>query len=772
MIFKDRLMTMCNTITRWGLFSIVFFIPIYFAWLQENYTVFDLNKSVALHFLLGIVIIAWLVEVSFNGVVEWRGNKKFFILGISVGLIFLISTLFSLHPIISLWGSYERQQGLYNLWHYLALTFFIVTAIRDRYQLQQLLIALLLGSVFAALYGLLQLFNLDFLLWGEEIGRLFSSFGQPNFFGHYLAVLIPLTVYAIVYISKNVYIRLSFCLLLLAQLVCLVFTYSRGAWVALAFTVFLFTILLLVQSGKKILAGLIVLVAVLSITFLSLPVTRQKITEISVQQNNKLIQRVLSTFDLVPGSARTRSVYWQAAITNFKESSWQRKLIGVGPDVEPDVFIRYYRTEWAFYEKMNSFPDRAHNFILDILLQFGLLGLLGLGFFMGYIVWNLIKLIWYKQKGQEYWLGVSILAALCIYAINNLFSFSLVSMNVVLYSLLGMAWLVGGQFKTKTVHISLFQPVSRWILTITISAFIISLLYGYNIKPLFADYYYFKVKKAEARFDCRGVLDNMEKVLEWYPVSHYYARAYISHGTNCFSEVSSEMSKKQLANNLLEQAKILSESEPQFYTIVDLAHLYSILGIYVDKKYLVEAEVFYKQLLEINPWMTFVYQDYGRMKLSEKKYDEALDLFNKGLEVTPPLFIEENKENPRKIESIQQMAYFYQFIGSVYYQKIDFPNAAKWYKKSIETNPTQVSVYKDIADLYSQWNNISEAIYYTKAAYIIDTSNSYWSKSLALLYQKNNDLQNALFYANQALSISPDDESIKKLVKELESQKP
>jgi len=97
---------------------VVFFVPIYFAWFQENYTIFDLNKSVALHLLLAITIISWLIQISLEGKFQWEGNKLLCILGTAVAVVFLLSTVFSLHPVISLWGSYERQQGLYNLWHY------------------------------------------------------------------------------------------------------------------------------------------------------------------------------------------------------------------------------------------------------------------------------------------------------------------------------------------------------------------------------------------------------------------------------------------------------------------------------------------------------------------------------------------------------------------------------------------------------------------------------------------------------------------------------
>ena len=95
MFSRNNVIQFVSAITRWSIFSVVFFVPIYFAWFQENYTIFDLNKSVALHSLLAIGIISWLIQISLEGKFQWQGNKKFFILGTSVTVVFLLSTIFS-----------------------------------------------------------------------------------------------------------------------------------------------------------------------------------------------------------------------------------------------------------------------------------------------------------------------------------------------------------------------------------------------------------------------------------------------------------------------------------------------------------------------------------------------------------------------------------------------------------------------------------------------------------------------------------------------------
>ncbi len=770
MIIKDNIIKFCSKLSRWSVISIVFFIPIYFAWFQENYTIFDLNKSVALHTILTVTVISWLVQVILEGRLTWQGNKKLFILGIIVAVIFLFSTIFSLHPIISLWGSYERQQGLYNLWHYLALTFFIVVVIRNCEQLHSLLISLLLGSVVASAYGLVQLFGLDFYKWGEDIGRLFSTFGQPNFFGHYLAVLLPLTLYAIFFLSKNIFVRIGYCTLAIAEVLCLIFTFSRSAWLALLITGVCCILWILLRKGKKMLFGFIILIIIASTVLISFPSIRQKIAEAAWQQNIQATQRFLSIFDLNAGTTKTRLLYWGAAVNGFKDATWSQKIIGYGPDALPNVFVKYYQPEWAYFEKINSFPDRAHNFILDILLQFGLLGLVIFSLFVGLITIQLLKVTWNESNKQNYWLGVSILSALSIYAINNLFSFSLVSMNVVFYALLGLAWLVGNNYKSSTISLDFFQPVSRWLLTGAISIFLITLLYGYNFRPLMADYYFFKVKKAEARGDCQGVLTNMEKTIDWYPVSHFYSRAFISHGVNCFSESASGAYRKSLANSLLEQVKQLDPREKQFYTIVDLSRLYSILSNFIDKKYYENAKENYEELLSINPWMTFVYSDYGRLELWHKNYQQAIVIFTKGIEAMPS--VEPEEAQFRRNDIVIELSNLYTQIGVTLYNQKKFAESVDWYKKALEVYPYQIAAIKNLADHYYKTGNIPESIRYNKSGYILDYNNSIWPRGLAYIYKDKGDYKTALYYAKQALELQPDDVVIKNLVKELDSQKP
>lgn len=767
---REKIIDLCSRVQRYGLYSLVFFIPIYFAWFQENYTVFDLNKAVAMHVLLSITIVSWLTEICLTRQFKWGGNKILGIMGIVLGIGFLISTIFSLHPFISLLGSYERQQGLYNLWSYLGVWVFAVVVIRNRFYIEKLILFLLLGSSLVCLYGLMQAFGLDFLNWGEPgIQRIFSSFGQPNFLGHYLVVVLPFTFYSIFFLSKNIYVKFLYIVLTALQIACIIFTGSRGAWIASIVSFFLFFIWSLVRKNKKILAVIFVLIAIISSVIISSQHVRQTLLTAVSSSNFLATKRLVSILDFESGSNKVRIYYWQAAIQSIKEASWQRKLFGFGPDVLPDVYSKKYQPEWAYYEGINAFPDRAHNFILDINLQFGFVGFLLFGFFTGYIIFNLVRYAWKEKQPKEYWMSICFLVALASYGINNFFSFSLVGMNVVLYVLLGGAWLVANQFRHTETRIKFFQPLSLAVLTIVFSLFLVMLLYNYNLKPLVADYYFFEVKKAEAQGDCRRILDNVEKVLEWYPVSHFYARAYLNSGTNCFLAISDEPSRQQLARNLLEQADRIPKSDWQYLTVLDLAHLYSMLGYYIDKKYYLEAEIYYKQLIFLGPMISTSYQDYGRMKLEGGKNIEAINLFKKGIENAR---LNENIPPVQHVAAIyRQVAYFNNLLGHAYSKEKDYDNAVMVYKKAIDLDPLEGSYYKDIADYYYERKNITQAIYYNKLGNKISPHSEPWNYLIALLYNEKGDIKTALEYAHKAATLDPENFKIKDFIEKMEMKK-
>lgn len=769
MMSRSAFTSLCSFIIGWSLRLTLFLVPIYFAWFQENFAVFDLNKTLILHFLIGVALIAWLLRFSINASSQWAAGRFTALLGMSVAVCFLLSTVLSIHPHLSFLGSYERQQGLLNLWHYLALFFLISASITDRRQLEGLIISLLCSSALVSLYGLIQLVGWDFLRWGESSQmRIFSTFGQPNFLGHFLSLMLPLTAYAIAYLSPQRWQRIAYCLLGVAELVCLVACASRGSWLATIVTIFAFLAWELWRRRKKAILVIMLAFVIALISIVSLPPVRKPLLAAAARSGG-VAERLGSFLDPVSGSGRSRILYWQAGWNIFREAPLRRQLFGLGPDVQADAYASQYRADWAYYEQLNSYPDRAHNFLVDIPLQFGLIGSLALLMLIFLIAQRLLRSAGRQKENREYWLSIALLAALLIYGINDFLSFSLTAMSTILYALLAMSAIVANDYCCEKKEWHFFHEGSRWIISVLASVALISFFYSYAVRPYIADYYFFKAKKAEAKQDCRALLDNMEKVMEWYPEGQFYQRSYLHMGTNCFSAVSSDAGRRQLALNLLDVAETIPAREMQYQTLMNLAQAYSIIGYYVDKSYTPKAEEAYRQLISWSPYITVNYQDYGRLKLWEGKNKEAAELFRQGIAMAPR---PEDAPNDWHLAPVrEQISYLYYLLGSSQQAMNKVPEAIISFKKSLEIYPKTQSAYKSLADISYQSHDLDAAISYNEQGFALDPENGLWPFGLATLYKEKGERAKALSYARQALKLDPNNSKIPVLIKEIEAMR-
>lgn len=117
---------------------------------------------------------------------------------IVLAFIYIISTLFSVVPGVSWWGSYQRLQGTYSFLSYLTFFLVIIYNMRERRQLERLITFVLLTNIPIGLYGILQHNGSDPLPWqGDVKERVTSTMGNAIFISAYLIMVVPLLYYRI-----------------------------------------------------------------------------------------------------------------------------------------------------------------------------------------------------------------------------------------------------------------------------------------------------------------------------------------------------------------------------------------------------------------------------------------------------------------------------------------------------------------------------------------------------------------------------------------------
>ncbi|MBI4673336.1 MAG: O-antigen ligase family protein [Chloroflexi bacterium] len=112
-----------------------------------------------------------------------------------IWLAYLISTLLSVSPTVSFFGSYQRLQGLYTFSSYIIIFFLAASLIETRADVERAVSIALVASFPAALYGIVQHYFLDALPWvGDVTTRVASTVGNSIFIGAFLVLAIPLAL--------------------------------------------------------------------------------------------------------------------------------------------------------------------------------------------------------------------------------------------------------------------------------------------------------------------------------------------------------------------------------------------------------------------------------------------------------------------------------------------------------------------------------------------------------------------------------------------------
>jgi tetratricopeptide (TPR) repeat protein/O-antigen ligase len=399
----------CDGIMEAGWIAAVILVPLFFNVYSSR--IFEPDKLTLLRSLALVIGAAWLLKLIFEGGARWQNlpqgqsplktilRTPLMLPVLALVVVYLLSTLFSISPWVSFFGSYQRLQGTYTTFSYLIVFAAMAVNMRQRAQAERFVSAMLITSLPISLYGILQRYQIDPVPWaGDTTNRVASNMGNAIFVAAYLIMVSPFALVriveaftAILKAEKGVWVQVArataYVFIAALQLICLYLSQSRGPWLGwMAGAFFLFVLLTLVWRKRVVLFSVIGVGLVLGVFLLLLNIPNGPLQSLRSVQ---FLERFSSLAEAESDTGRVRVLIWEGASRlvspheplEFPDGSsdafnFLRPLIGYGPETMYVTFNRFYPPELGTLEKRNASPDRSHNETWDSLVITGVLGLL------------------------------------------------------------------------------------------------------------------------------------------------------------------------------------------------------------------------------------------------------------------------------------------------------------------------------------------------------------------------------------------------------------
>lgn len=244
-----KLSVFCNKIIEAGWLAAIVAVPLFF----NIYTArtFEPDKITLMRTIVSVMVLAWLVKLMEEGggfdhnqpwgerMKRWF-TKPLVIPVVAILVAYIISTLSSISPLVSLWGSYQRLQGTYTFISYMIIFALMASSITSADQIERFITTAIITSVPVSLYGIIQHNGLDPLPWaGDVTARVASNMGNAIFVASYLIMIVPLTASRLVASMKAIIteekaswghtvLSAVYIFILAVQILTIIYSQSRG----------------------------------------------------------------------------------------------------------------------------------------------------------------------------------------------------------------------------------------------------------------------------------------------------------------------------------------------------------------------------------------------------------------------------------------------------------------------------------------------------------------------------------------------------------------
>ncbi len=299
-------------------------------------------------------LITLVVATSISYFIKLIRGKRIFKLELLDVVVLVFGAMIFVSGAVSVGGSGSYASAILSCVIMLAY-FLIKNLIRTEKWLRRCVLAIVSSGTVVATYGVLQYILgfavddwLDTSYFTDIYGRATSVFSNPNYLAAYLCAVFPFAL-SCMFNSKTAKEKALYLLSSLMIVACVVFTWSRGAWIA----VIICSVVFFMMHSRKTVRFIFATIAALP--FLSFLIS------------DNVLGRFMSIGDLADSSTLYRVYTWLGSLRLIKDHLWSG--IGYGTQAFEELYPSY---SYAGIEG----AVHSHSLYLQIIISMGIGGIL------------------------------------------------------------------------------------------------------------------------------------------------------------------------------------------------------------------------------------------------------------------------------------------------------------------------------------------------------------------------------------------------------------
>ncbi|MFZ6015894.1 MAG: O-antigen ligase family protein [Patescibacteria group bacterium] len=608
-------------------------MPVYFPvlFLPDVIFPFVFSKLIFFQILIGLTVPAYIILAWIEP--KYRPRWSFlYIAFIAYYIALFLSVIFAVDPIRSWWGNQERMNGLFTMLHFLVWLTMATSLIKTWKEWKRLLNYQIFLGVFMACIALLQKPFPKLLSFpaGDRVGGLLDN---PIYQGAYQLFILFFIALLFLKTKSNGW-RTWYVLAGITSLTAMFAAGSRGPFMGLIFGTVLSAVTVgILHHSKKIRIAVIGAVLACSLGYVGMVTFGTKTQAFA--SFSKAWPTAARMFMLQTGTAG-RFIAWQISWEGFLE----RPLTGWGLDNYHLLFNKKYNPNSlrsGFYE---TWFDRSHNTVMDVVSMTGLIGFLT---FAGIWVGIYYTVIRARRKKYIDIPTTAILIGLPAgYFLQNLFVFdhpAAFSMSYLLYALVICAGFpVFSGHKDNEVEAEKPSPTNPvpWVTFGVLQTVFLIIVYLTSVKPAYASVLSIKFNNAAASGNAVLLMDYAKR-------ASAIQTPYLDEQTFLYSRSLIQIADRDQLKNWPQWrdffALIQDVHQRYFASHPDNAHsifIYANMLEHVgfaakDEEISKMSEEQYLKAIELSPKRQQLYFTYARLLTSLGRVDEALEQLQKAV---------------------------------------------------------------------------------------------------------------------------------------------